>query len=258
MSWCLYALYFLFCKQQAAEINIIQKIEKINKFAENIPKLQPLQGKDTFAAEYNDKPIWDLLFEFNNDIMKYNARSGIFLIIDVPSFNICIQRIAVNDSKKNMIDFYKSNPNHKNIQQVLLVFSEKTDSSIIYWFVTRITQKFAGYSLKTNKSPIAKEICKDVCQGLVYLHETMNIVHNTIHHNTVIALQKAFLYAYEKFNAIIAQISGQLLDYNQQNNKNMFEVFTQISFSSKSEDGKDEELAKNQLFDLTFAEVKKK
>ncbi|KAM0685918.1 hypothetical protein COBT_002865 [Conglomerata obtusa] len=86
MSWLLFALYFLFCKQQAAEINIIQIIEKINKFAEDISKLQPLQRKDTFASKYSDKRIEALKFEFDNDILNFNGRSDVFLIIDVPNF----------------------------------------------------------------------------------------------------------------------------------------------------------------------------
>ncbi|KAM0685663.1 hypothetical protein COBT_003123 [Conglomerata obtusa] len=146
------------------------------------------------------------LFYYNNDIaiaLSYNEK---FLVFFVPEHNVYIKRYTDDNIEVKINNLLELELNNKNIQQNFLCFSQKFRKKIVYWFVTEQNNAFTGCLTKLPLKDVAR-LCRDVCQGLVYLHEK-NVINNNINRFSIFSVQRSNEKKVKKLRELILDIKN--------------------------------------------------
>ncbi|KAM0686730.1 hypothetical protein COBT_002041, partial [Conglomerata obtusa] len=196
-------ILLIFCKNAVYEpYNIIETITEINTIVDNLERLKnpDLRYVEFFASGViNFTPIvfTDEMLQYKSDVHKISI------------LRVCPKKMKILGTNKSDND-----TNHHNIIKIHLSFEQIHNEQTIYWYVMEYFNFFDTHNDIIKKYQI-KKLCIDICNGLDYLHNTKNVVHNNINRHTIVYTRKNYAYTNNFIDNIINRNCSMLMDSNE-------------------------------------------
>ncbi|KAM0686905.1 hypothetical protein COBT_001863 [Conglomerata obtusa] len=209
----MFVFRFLCQYKTVLAFDIIKIIDEMNERADKI--LGDMDDKTRYSSINNTN--------HDSDYKPYDLYLN-SLESDVHEHNLYIKRIIDNRFDSKINDYLNQNLNHRNIQQNFLCFSQNYNNKNVYWYIMEKNNLLCEELCYFRKKDVRK-LCRDVCQGIVYLHEK-NIIHNNINRISIFGVQRLSKDANLKLQSLIQDIISQLNGHNCRDFSNSFTILT--------------------------------
>ncbi|KAM0686689.1 hypothetical protein COBT_002082 [Conglomerata obtusa] len=200
-----------------SEFNLIDILCKINQCADEISMSIDADETNDILAKYNDPTM--CLFEFDDCVIS----------TELLQCEANIKRVELDADSFDTLEFYKSNPIHRNFLKVYFCFKQKYKHKIIDWLIVE-KHKTQLTKLQYLKERNVQKIVSDICQGLMCLHEEKQIAHNFININSIVGVQKLSKQKEKILLTYVEQMKYQLYDHNLSHNNNIFFDLPECNF----------------------------
>ncbi|KAM0686520.1 Myosin light chain kinase [Conglomerata obtusa] len=196
--------------QKSKELDIISIIKGINNLDHQLQKENDRYINTKLFYEYGTDQIAPTFYSINN------------LQFRLLKHNLIIKRFNTKNKYFSGMFCAKEHLNHPNLVNIYICFSQFVDSERVDWYIMENFERKIQRFCNLEEAQI-KNICRDVCYGLQYLHDARNIVHMDISTFSVVGVRKKSqsVFTYDTIQVIYEQLQAY-------NKKTRFELLFNI------------------------------